>query len=217
MGKAKAIPIHEPDLIVPKTANQAKLFDAIKTSNQVFVTGPPGTGKSYITVGMAADWFKSSKYHQLFICRPMVPNGDDIGHLPGTEEQKSEPWAAPALNIVSKRIGKGKLECDLHQGRIQVKPLQMMQGYSLDDCWLIVDEAQEMTIGQARMIVTRMGHNSKLLLNGDINQCNLSEDSGLYYLIDKIRSNNIPFPVVEFTIDDCQRSEECKMWTKVLY
>lgn len=217
MGKAKPIPLNKPEPIIPKTVNQQKLVNAIKTSNQIFVTGPPGTGKSYITVGMAADWFASSKYHKLFICRPMVANGDDMGWLPGDEREKCEPWAAPALDIIKQRIGNGKFECDLHQERIKVKPLQMMQGYSLDDCWLIVDEAQEMTVSQAKMIVTRMGKNSKLLLNGDINQCNLSEDSGLYYLIDKIKANNLPFPVVEFSIDDCQRSDECKMWTKVLY
>lgn len=217
MGKAKPIPIHQPPAIVPQSENQEKLFQAIKSSNQVFVTGPPGTGKSYVTVGLAADWFATSKYHRLFICRPMVSNGDDMGWLPGDEREKCEPWAAPALSIIRQRIGADKMECDLNQNRIQVKPLQMMQGFSLDDCWLIVDEAQEMTVSQAKMIVTRMGKNSKLLLNGDINQCNLSEDSGLYFLINTIRKSNLPFPVVEFTIDDCQRSEECRMWTEVLY
>jgi len=217
MGKPKAIPIHKPDNIVPKTINQKRLFDAIKSHNQIFVTGPAGTGKTYITASMAADWFASSKYNSLFVCRPMVANGDDIGFLKGDEVEKSSPWAAPILNVIKNRIGFAKFECDMHQERIQVKPLQMMQGYSLDDCWILVDEAQEMTVSQAKMIVTRMGRNSKLLLNGDINQCNLSEESGLYYLIDKIKRNNLPFPVIEFDINDCQRSEECKAWIKILY
>lgn len=217
MGKPRYTPEHKPENILPQTHNQQLLFDAIDYNDQVVVTGPPGTGKTYISLSKAADWFASNKYHRLFICRPMVANGDDIGHLPGDISEKSQPWAAPALSVVQKRIGKGKMQCDLDQGRIQVKPLQMMQGYSLDDCWLVVDEAQEMTISQARMIVTRMGKNSKLILNGDVNQCNLSEKSGLAFLIDTIRTRSMGIPIIEFDINDCQRSEMCKKWIKVLY
>ena len=217
MGKVKAVPLHSPQPIVPAGSNQAELIHAINTYSQVLVVGPPGTGKSYITVGKAADWFAESKYNQIFICRPMVSNGDDMGWLPGDELEKVQPWAERPLQIIRERIGNNKFECDLSQGRIQVKPLQMMQGYSLDNCWLIVDEAQEMTISQAKMVVTRMGKNSKLLLNGDIQQCNLKEGSGLKFLIDTIRANNMNIPIIEFDIDDCQRSNECKEWIKVLY
>lgn len=217
MGKRYVPPEQKLEPILPQTHNQQLLFDAIDYNDQVIVTGPPGTGKTYISLSKAADWFSSNKYHKLFICRPMVANGDDIGHLPGSDYEKSMPWALPALSVVEKRIGKGKMQCDLDQGRIQIKPLQMMQGYSLDDCWLIVDEAQEMTVSQARMIVTRMGRNSKLILNGDINQCNLSEKSGLAFLIDTIRTRSMGIPIIEFDINDCQRSEICKKWIKVLY
>tara|TARA_R110000782_G_scaffold270483_1_gene371833 strand:- start:35067 stop:35786 length:720 start_codon:yes stop_codon:yes gene_type:complete len=205
------------DPILPQTENQKLLVEAIKTCSQVIVMGPAGTGKSFISVGMAADWYAQNEKNELYICRPMVANGDDIGHLPGTELEKASPWATPALNIIKKRIGADKYECDMAANRIKVRPMQMMQGESLDDCWLVVDEAQEMTVSQAKMIVTRMGVNSKLILNGDIRQCNLKEDSGLQFLIDKIKEHDMDIPVIEFDMEDCQRSDECYQWIKVLY
>ena len=203
--------------IVGKTENQKALINAINSSTQVIVMGPAGTGKSYISVGLAADRFAKDKRRQLYICRPMVSNGDDIGHLPGTELEKAMPYALPALKIVKSRIGADKFDQDLSSGRIMVRPLQLMQGESLDHCDVIVDEAQEMTVSQAKMIVTRMGINSKLVLNGDIRQCNLKEDSGLLFLVKTIKDNGMSIPVIEFDMDDCQRSDECYEWIKVLY
>lgn len=203
--------------IVGKTKNQIALIEAIKNNNQIIVLGPAGTGKSYISVGMAADWFAKHNKNQMYICRPMVCNGDDIGHLPGSDVDKATPYALPALKTVKGRLGADKFDEDMAKGRIMVRPLQLMQGESLDDCWLVVDEAQEMTVSQAKMIVTRMGVNSKLILNGDIRQCNLKEESGLAFLINKIREHNMNIPVIEFDMDDCQRSDECYQWIKALY
>ena len=132
--------------IAGKTNNQKALIEAIKNNNQTLVLGPAGTGKSYISVGMAADWFALNSKNQMYICRPMVCNGDDIGALPGNEADKSMPFALPALKIIKGRLGADKFNDDLAAGRIMVRPLQLMQGESLDDCWLVVDEAQEMTI-----------------------------------------------------------------------
>ena len=197
------------------TSNQKQLVDAIDNTEveHIILTGPAGTGKSFISFGKAADWYLKAASNKIVIARPMVPNGDDIGHLPGTEQEKTEPWAKRPLEIIGDRIGKGKLQCDLRKGNIEVGVLQMMQGASYDNCWIIVDEAQEMTVSQARMLVTRTGVNCKLIINGDIKQCNLDEESGLAYLLKHLKSekpDNIK--VIEFDIEDCQRSDVCRWW-----
>lgn len=197
------------------TENQTNLINAINDSSieHIIVTGPAGTGKSYIPFGLAADWFAKNEKNRIVIARPMVSNGEEIGHLPGDEKEKSEPWAKRPLEIIGERIGKAKMECDLRKGRIEIAVLQMMQGASYDDCWLIIDEAEEMTVSQAKMVVTRTGANCKLILNGDISQCNLKEGSGLAYLLSKLKEDK-PDSIyaIEFTMDDCIRSDICKYW-----
>jgi len=218
MAKHNHAEVHELHRTRPihgMTDNQKALVSAIDDPSieQIIITGPAGTGKSYISVGKAADYFNKNKQQRIIIVRPMVANGSEIGALPGDEREKSEPWAKRPLEIIGERIGKGKLQCDLNKERIEVGILQMMQGASFDDTWLIVDEGQEMTKEQAKMVVTRMGINSKLIINGDIAQCNLLEGSGLKYLIDRVgmhKSGKITH--IEFDIDDCQRSDVCKDW-----
>ena len=215
MGKPKQYAEHEAATLIPQTPNQESLMEAIKESEQVVVLGPAGTGKSFITAGMAADWYKQNSKRKIIITRPIVPVGEDLGHLPGTLEEKVTPWAAPVLQIIQQRIGRGKLECDLHKS-IEIIPLQLMRGHTFDDAWVLVDEAQNLTIDQAKMLVTRIGVNAKLLINGDINQKDIHESSGLSWLVNNINRHKMPIPVVNFNINDCQRSGICRMWLEVM-
>ena len=215
MGKPKAVASHEPKPITAATENQASLINAIKTSDQVVVLGPAGTGKSFITAGMAADWYCKNNKNKIIITRPMVPVGEDFGYLPGTLEEKTIPWAMPVLDIIEQRIGKGKLECDLGKN-IEIVPLQLMRGRTFDNAWILADECQNLTVEQAKMLVTRIGVNAKLLINGDLKQKDIDDASGLAWIIDKIKLNQLPVPVVEFVIDDCQRSGICRMWLEVM-
>lgn len=215
MGKAKVYETNQPAPILPKTPNQDELMKAIKTSDQVVVLGPAGTGKSFITAGMAADWYCKNNKNKIIITRPMVPVGEDFGHLPGTLEEKTIPWALPVLNILEQRMGKGKLECDLGKN-IEVVPLQLMRGRTFDNAWILADECQNLTVEQAKMLVTRIGVNAKLLVNGDLKQKDIPEASGLKWIMDKIASCSMPIPVVEFDISDCQRSGICRMWLEVM-
>jgi phosphate starvation-inducible protein PhoH and related proteins len=211
MGKPKVYAEHEAARIAPQTENQDALMQAINKSEQVIVLGPAGTGKSFICAGLAADWYKQNNKRKLIITRPMVPVGEELGHLPGTLEEKVTPWAKPVLNIIEQRIGRGKLECDLHKS-IEIIPLQLMRGETFDNAWILADECQNLTVDQAKMLVTRVGVNSKLLINGDIAQLDIKEKSGLSWMIDTIKRKEMPIPVVEFDIEDCQRSGLCKMW-----
>ena len=215
MGKAKVYNTNQPAPIIPQTPNQAALMKAVDTSDQVVVLGPAGTGKSFITAGMAADWYCKNNKNKIIITRPMVPVGEDFGYLPGTLEEKTIPWAMPVLDIIEQRIGKGKLECDLGKN-IEIVPLQLMRGRTFDNAWILADECQNLTVEQAKMLVTRIGVNAKLLINGDLKQKDIDDASGLAWIIDKIERNQLPVPVVEFVISDCQRSGICRMWLEVM-
>lgn len=215
MGKPKQIKEYEPHPISAQTENQAELITAINESDQVIVLGPAGTGKSFITAGLAADWYKQNNKRRIIITRPMVPVGEDFGYLPGTLEEKTIPWALPVLDIIEQRIGKGKLECDLGKS-IEIVPLQLMRGRTFDNAWILADECQNLTVEQAKMLVTRIGENAKLLINGDLKQKDIQEASGLKWIIDTIEKRNMPVPIVEFEISDCQRSGICRMWLEAM-
>lgn len=215
MGKPRKVNPNQPDQIQAQTDNQAKLIKAINSSEQVVVLGPAGTGKSFITAGMAADWYAKNSRNRIIITRPMVPVGEDFGYLPGTLEEKTMPWAMPVLDIIQQRVGAGKLECDLGK-TVLIEPLQLMRGRTFDDAWIIADECQNLTVEQAKMLVTRVGVNAKLLINGDLKQKDIDESSGLQWIINSVRNNNLPVPIVEFEIDDCQRSGICRMWLEVM-
>jgi len=215
MGKPTKVTTNTPDPIQPQTENQDKLMRAIARNDQVIVLGPAGTGKSYIMAGLASDWYVKRNKNRIIITRPMIPVGEELGHLPGTLEEKVTPWAKPVLNIIRSRIGSGRLECDLHKN-IEIIPLQLMRGETFDDAWVLVDEAQNITVEQAKMLVTRIGVNAKLLINGDLNQKDIDEASGLAWLINTIRKRNMNIPVIEFEIDDCQRSGICREWLEAI-
>ena len=199
-----------------KTQNQKRLINSIIKYDIAIAIGYPGTGKTFITAGMAADWYCEASKRQIIVTRPMVANGDDIGFLPGSETEKATPWAHAPLSVIRDRVGAGKYECDLGKNII-VRPLQMLQGASFDNAWIIVDEAQEMTVSQAQMIVTRIGFNSKLLISGDIRQQNLKDASGLTYLIELFTRKNVEVPIIDFDMEDCQRSDICKTMIKAIY
>jgi phosphate starvation-inducible PhoH-like protein len=201
--------------ILAQTPNQEKLINAISYNDQIITTGSAGTGKTFITAGLAADWYARSPKRKIVITRPMVCTGDEFGHLPGDLDEKTTPWALPVLEVIKQRVGANKLKCDLSKN-IEIVALQMMRGRTFDDSWVLADECQNLTIEQAQMLVTRIGINSKLLINGDLKQKDIPSESGLSWLIQNIKRNNLPIPIVEFNLNDCQRSEICRMWLEVI-
>jgi len=206
---------HKVQPILPQTRNQQDLIDAINFNDQVISTGSAGTGKTFISAGMAADWYAQRASRRIIITRPMVPVGEDMGHLPGDVNEKTVPWALPVLDVIKQRVGENKLKCDLGKS-IEIVPLQMMRGRTFDDAWILADECQNLSIPQAKMLITRIGTNSKLLINGDLKQKDIPMVSGLSWLLQQVERYDLPVPVVEFTLDDCQRSDTCKMWLEVM-
>jgi phosphate starvation-inducible PhoH-like protein len=201
--------------LVPKTDKQAEFLDALKSSSQVLVLGPAGTGKTYVTATYAADLYTLKEIDKIVITRPHVAVGKDIGFLPGTLEEKTYPWALPVLDVLEKHWGKGMLETAIKNGNVEMAPLALMRGRSFENSFIIVDESQNITTHELKMLLTRVGEGSTIVLNGDVQQSDLQGTDGLTKIIHLAKKHMLPVPVVEFGIDDIIRSDICAQWVKV--
>ena len=201
--------------LVPKTDSQKLLIDALASHSQVFILGPAGTGKTYITATCASDLYTLKEIDKIVITRPHVTVGKDIGYLPGTLEEKTYPWALPVLDVLIKHLGKGAVETGIKNGNIEMAPLALMRGRSFDNSFIIVDEAQNITTHELKMLLTRVGEGSTIVLNGDVQQSDLKEADGLSKVIHLAKKHMLDVPVVEFGIEDIIRSDICAQWVKV--
>ena len=200
--------------IVPKNDRQSQYIKALDEADQVIVFGPAGTGKTYVVSTYAASQYHVKNINKIVITRPHVAVGKDIGYLPGTLEEKSAPWALPVLDVLERHLGKGVVETALKNGNIEVAPLALMRGRSFEDTFVICDEAQNITLHELKMLVTRIGEGSKLVLNGDVQQSDLKEGDGLRKIVHLTKKHMLPIPIIEFSIDDVVRSDICKLWIK---
>lgn len=207
--------VKQPIHLTPKNEKQQEYLEALKGSEQVLVFGPAGSGKTYCVATFAANQYHLKNFNRLVITRPHVAVGKDIGYLPGTLEEKSAPWALPVLDVLEKHLGKGAVETALKNQNIEVAPLALMRGRSFENAFVICDEAQNITLQELKMLVTRIGEGSKLVLNGDIQQSDLKEGDGLSKIVHLAKKHMLPIPVIEFTVDDIVRSDICKEWIKV--
>lgn len=203
--------------LVPLNDNQKLYIDALKTSQQVIVLGPSGTGKTYIAATYAANLYVNKKIDRIIVTRPAVSVGKSLGALPGTMEEKFGPWLSPVLSVLEEHLGKNKLETDIKNGNIQMAPLEYMRGSSFKDAFVLADECQNLDVAQFKMLVTRIGDNCKLVMNGDIRQSDIKEQSGLSKAIHLAKKYNIDASVVEFTLEDVVRSDICKQWLAAFY
>ena len=203
--------------ILPRNRNQEsyvlKLLDDSK--DIVFGIGPAGTGKTYVTATYAADCYTLKQIDRIVITRPHVSVGKDIGFLPGSLEEKTYPWALPVLDVLQKHLGKGVVDTGIKNGNIEMAPLALMRGRSFDNAFIIVDETQNITIHELKMLLTRVGEGSTIVLNGDVQQSDLKEADGLSKTIHLVKKYMLPVPVIEFGVDDIVRSDICAEWVKV--
>lgn len=208
---AKTLPL------VALNDNQKLYIDALKTHQQVIVLGPSGTGKTYIAATYAANLYVNKKIDKIVVTRPAVSVGKSLGALPGTLDEKFGPWLSPVLSVLEEHLGKNKLETDIKNGNIQMAPLEYMRGSSFKDAFVLADECQNLDVAQFKMLVTRIGDNCKLVMNGDIRQSDIKEQSGLSKAIHLAKKYNIGASVVEFGLDDVVRSDICKQWLAAFY
>ncbi|MDD3429939.1 MAG: PhoH family protein [Oscillospiraceae bacterium] len=172
--------------IRPKTLGQKAYLSAIRKNAITFGVGPAGTGKTYLAVAMAVKHFKAHEVSRIILTRPAVEAGEKLGFLPGDLQNKVDPYLRPLYDGLFDMIGPETFQKLLEKGTIEVAPLAYMRGRTLDDSFIILDEAQNTTPEQMKMFLTRMGQNSKVVVTGDITQIDLP-DKNRSGLIDALR------------------------------
>ena len=159
--------------IKPLNPTQANYLDALRTSPQVIVLGPAGTGKTWISATFAADLLRGGHIDKIILTRPNVPCGRSLGYFPGSMEDKFAPWAAPVAEAIKDRIGKAAYEIAMKRGDIELVPFEVMRGRSWKNAFVLLDEAQNSTPAEIKTFLTRIGADSTVVINGDVSQCDL--------------------------------------------
>ncbi|MFP2997585.1 PhoH family protein [Spongiivirga sp. MCCC 1A20706] len=160
-------------LIKAQTANQRKLVELSKKNDLIFAIGPAGTGKTYTGVALAVQALKAKEVKRIILTRPAVEAGENLGFLPGDLKEKLDPYMQPLYDALRDMIPAEKLEAHIEKGIIQIAPLAFMRGRTLDNAYVILDEAQNTTHAQMKMFLTRMGKNAKFMITGDPGQIDL--------------------------------------------
>lgn len=182
--------------IKPKTEGQTKYLEAIKKNDLVFCIGPAGTGKTYLAVAMALSYLKSGRIRRIVLARPAVEAGEKLGYLPGDIRAKVNPYLRPLYDAIADMMDVGHVKKYLESDLIEILPLAYMRGRTLNDAFIILDEAQNCTVKQMKTFLTRLGMKSKVVVTGDITQVDLSsgEISGLIDVQERLMNiNNISF------------------------
>ncbi len=159
--------------VAPKSPNQRLYLEAIENHDMVFAIGPGGTGKTYLAVAMAISALLTKQINRIILVRPAVEAGERLGFLPGTLQQKVDPYLRPLYDALYDMLDAEKVERFLEKGIIEIAPLAFMRGRTLNDSFVILDEAQNTTSEQMKMFLTRLGFNSKAVITGDITQIDL--------------------------------------------
>src|SRR3954454_2336632 len=175
--------------LATKTINQRRYIDSIERNDLVFGIGPAGTGKTYLAVAMAVSALLNKKIARIILTRPAVEAGERLGFLPGTLQEKVDPYLRPLYDALYDMVDAERVEKMLERGVIEVAPIAFMRGRTLNDAFIILDEAQNSTAEQMKMILTRLGFNSKMVVTGDVTQIDLpsARGSGLIQAADVLR------------------------------
>jgi len=168
-------------VIRPKTLNQKRYVDSIRDNTVVFGIGPAGTGKTYLAMALAVAGLQSGAYSRLILTRPAVEAGERLGFLPGDLAAKIDPYLRPLYDALYDMLGPDETQRLVERGTIEIAPLAYMRGRSLNDAFIVLDEAQNTSPEQMKMFLTRLGFNSKMVITGDVTQVDLPDDraSGL--------------------------------------
>ena len=194
--------------IIPRSINQYKYLKSLEKNDIVFSIGSAGSGKTFLAIMFAAKIYKMKKVRKIFLVRPIVEAGEKLGFLPGDMKEKIDPFLVPLYDALYEVFGKEETNKMIAKGTIEVTPLAYMRGRTLEDSFIILDEAQNATTLQMKMFLTRLGINSKMIITGDITQIDLprKSNSGLIEAI-KILKNIKGIDVVEFNKNDVMRHD----------
>lgn len=198
--------------LLPKNPTQATYIDALYDEGRdiLFATGPAGTGKTYLPSLYAIREFKDGGYKRIVITRPIVPNGEDLGYLPGDIIEKMGPWVRPILDAFMEVMEKSEIESMLAKGTLEIAPLAYMRGRTFKDAFILADEMQNATKDQLKMLMTRIGAGSRMVITGDLEQRDrIDGECGLDYFLNELpharARNQQRFKVIEFEKKDVER------------
>lgn len=196
--------------IVPKNEAQANYLRELSTQDIIIGTGPAGTGKTYISTSYAAEQLYYKKINKLILTRPNIEAGESMGFLPGNLDEKYLPYLYPFLETLEEKLGKSYVQYLLKNRIIEPIPIGFLRGRTFNDAVVILDEAQNATKSQMKLILSRIGNSCKMIIEGDTNQLDIPKnDSGLEDIFKRL--NNIPgVGVINFSKDDIVRSKLCK-------
>lgn len=215
--------------IKAKTINQRKLVQAVDENDMVFAVGPAGTGKTYTAVALAVRALKAKEVKRIILTRPAVEAGENLGFLPGDLKEKLDPYLMPLYDALRDMIPPEKLADMMEYGIIEIAPLAFMRGRTLDKAFVILDEAQNATVMQMKMFLTRMGQTANFVITGDMSQVDLpkKQRSGLSYALDALQDVNgigivrlnqhdvIRHPLVKRIIDAFETAENKEKELKI--
>jgi phosphate starvation-inducible protein PhoH and related proteins len=199
--------------IIPRNRNQElytlKLLAPEK--DIVFGIGPAGTGKTLLAVQVAVKLFKEGQVDKIIVTRPAVSVDEDLGFLPGTLEQKMAPWTIPVMSIIKEYFSSRDIEGMLQEGIIEIAPLAYMRGRTFRNSYIIADECQLTTPSQMKMLLTRLGENSKLVVTGDLEQADRGQNNGLIEFLKLYDNRNSErISIIHFNISDVERHPAVK-------
>jgi phosphate starvation-inducible PhoH-like protein len=171
----------------PCSDNQRRLLESIDKSNLVVAVGPAGTGKTYLAIAKAVEALEEGKTTRIMLSRPAIEAGENLGFLPGGLEDKLAPYLRPLYDALSDRLGNKRLKTLLAEGVIEIAPIAYMRGRTLNNAFIVIDEAQNCTYGQLKMLLTRLGWHSTMVMTGDPDQTDLLPGlSGLGQIADRL-------------------------------
>ena len=218
-------PVHLTPSIVPPsrepitalTPTQKVYLKYLAREDQVVAIGPAGTGKTFLPSMMAIDQLLDGKINKIVVTRPVVgAGGEELGFFPGSEQEKYGHWTRPVIDAFEQRAGKHRVNSFLYHGQIELAPLSTMRGRTLDDSIVLLDEGQNASWELMKMLVTRIGKGTQLFVTGDLRQTDIHGVNGLAVMVDIIKRQGLPVPIVEFTTADVVRSELCSMWVTAI-
>ncbi|MBQ2365043.1 MAG: PhoH family protein [Alistipes sp.] len=198
-------------IIRARTINQQRLVKLSERNDLLFATGPAGSGKTYTAIALAVRALKEREVRRIILTRPAVEAGEKLGFLPGDMKEKLDPYLQPLYDALNDMIPPAKLQKYIEEGTVQIAPLAYMRGRTLDNAFVILDEAQNTTLSQTKMFLTRMGRNAKFIVTGDVTQIDLPRrsDSGLTRTIETLKGIE-GIGIVEFDKRDIVRHKLVK-------
>ena len=198
-------------IIRARTVNQQRLVKLAEKNDLLFAVGPAGSGKTYTAIALAVRALKEREVRRIILTRPAVEAGEKLGFLPGDMKEKLDPYLQPLYDALNDMIPAAKLQKYIEEGTVQIAPLAYMRGRTLDNAFVILDEAQNTTLSQIKMFLTRMGRNAKFIVTGDVTQIDLPRrsDSGLMRAMETLK-NIEGIGIVEFDKRDIVRHQLVK-------